>query len=161
MGGHDSGCCLYGDYISIDDKIISSVTMKLSPNICSSGFGLGFATEDFVDFDGWNTGQNSSLMIYGNGEFYTSEEFMDDNQKYNNKNGTKLFQRDFMKKNDVMIIEINCKAKKLKIINMTQNREVELNMNEQLKSVAIILWMGWTSGQSATIINQTYISDEY
>ena len=156
LNGYDSGCCIFGNYVKCNGQhTVSSVRIKLT-NICSSGFGLGFATENFVDFDGWNTGQDGSVMIYGNSEFYTSEEFMNENEEYNSKNGSKLFNTDFMKKNDAMVVTIDNKFKKLQIVNRIRNKKVELNWNEQIKSVAIILWMGWTNGQSVTIINDKY-----
>merc|ERR1712154_506150 len=104
LNKYDSGSCIYGKYLDLNSKeqwTTNSVTMKLS-NISPSGFGVGFATNTFSEFDGWNTGENGSIMIYGNAEFYTSDEFKDGNEEFINKNGAKLFPTDFMKKNDII-----------------------------------------------------------
>merc|ERR1712176_514961 len=93
LKGYDSGCCLFGNYVDCNsNKSVVNISIKMT-NISPSGFGIGFATKEFVDFDGWNTAQNGSVMMYGNSEFYTSEEFMIGNEQYNNKNGVKLFKK--------------------------------------------------------------------
>ena len=163
LKSYDSGCILYGDYLSLSSSNkdenawnLCSVTMKLH-NISPSGFGVGFATSDFYEFDGWNTGQNSSMIVYGNGEFYTSKEFMVNNKQFDNKNGTKIFQSSFMRRNDVISIIINYKSNKLQIINVTRDKKLELNLNRNLKNIGIILWFGWTNGQYVSVLNQQFM----
>eukprot|EP01083_Nonionella_stella_P055237 145774_1 len=155
---YDSGTILYGEYLDCccNKWNMNSVTIKLS-NISPSGFGVGFAQNTFNEYDGWNTGQNDSVIIYGNGEFYTSDAFMHSNPQYRNKNGTKLFPLDFMTRNDIITLVANKKNEFLQIMNVTRNKKIELNLNPKyVKTIAIILWFGWTNGQSVTITNQVF-----
>ena len=156
------GCIQIGDFISINDKII--VTIKMKMNCYASFSGIGFIIDPFNDYDHGQdfdlNDNNNSMYLYGNG-FYKTSKIFDKNLK-DSKSFIKYQWFDF---EDEISIKINTVTKQVIIWNNEidiKNLHIDemnyvffftlpIDINNK---VGLIIDMG-TKAQTVTIIDQT------
>eukprot|EP01084_Bolivina_argentea_P140902 247643_1 len=106
-----------GDFFSIKDKCIHTITLKGVSDIKSSFVGynsIGFFTKKFTQFErnDWNHGKNYSVQIGSNGWFVTSECF-DKSLRYHYSNPL----NNWYKSNDEIIVKIDTSKMKAIVWN--------------------------------------------
>lgn len=155
------GCIQIGDFISINDKIIVTIKMKME---CDAAFtGIGFITQDFNDYnhgDDFDLKHDNNLMyLYGNGFYKTSKIF--DKDLKDTQTFIKYQWFDF---EDEISIKINTMTKQAIIwnnivdINNLHNDEInyvffcKLPINTDNK-VGLIIDMG-SQAQTVSIIDE-------
>ena len=174
----------FGHFFSIHDKMVYKFLIKLGlyqnrgmySTIGNSG--IGFITEEFDEFDhtinseyanGWNKGDNHSMLLLSNGWFVTSKDLDENARAYT----TQYHQRWSSRGHEIMV-KIDTKTMKVLIWNYTQTGIDDMKLDEydkdnnyqylfQLpmnKKISIVVMMGAEIEQSMSVLDQQFEYNE-
>eukprot|EP01084_Bolivina_argentea_P123387 218657_1 len=102
------GTIIFGKFFQKPTKLL--IHMKLTKNCVNNAIGFGFISmkyNQFVD-QTFNKGNNHSVMLYGDGRYYTSHEFVND--LYQHDTILKQFVN-YFKNGETIAIELDMKSK--------------------------------------------------
>ena len=137
------GTIQFGQFLKATDKVIYSVTFKITGAGVHGHFGIGFITSKFKQWNpsGFNDEYGASwkacVTMYGNGYYRASNPFSELNSQFTNKTALRISP------NDELNVEINTMTMKGKV-SCLRNKEilksVEINLPPE---VAIIFTAGY------------------
>ena len=150
------GTIMFGKFLKKPSKLI--VHMRLNKNCVNNGIGFGFIgmrCNQYID-QTQNSGENHCCFLYGDGRYYTSYEFV--NNDYEHGSVLKPFTN-YFKNGEVVVIELDMKSDKPigKIYNIKDMNDSTKHFTVALKTTnnAIAICANVTFKPSIAVIKQT------
>ena len=155
---HQFGTIIFGTFFKHPTKI--SLQIKIIKNCVNNSIGFGFITMKFNQFvnETPNEGNNHSVILYGDGRYYTSHEYVNDSYE----NGSVLLPFvNYFKNGDIIAIEMDMKNQKNaqgKIYNIKHTDDASKHFIVSLKTTnnAIAVCANIKFKPMISVIKQTF-----